>query len=613
MTNSQQLRRLEVRDVRVIETPGKVYDVRFDLDWREAFRDGQHWSAAWVFVKINLAQTEQVESVDAAVDTLVDGDPGSEPRLRDMFAHTRADVVRGLGRLAAKFPPGKRPPDALLPPGLRGRIRALADAEPDDDPALERNLPALPHMIRVQHSRVSQAGKQVEIDDGFAFLHPDANGKHTITRFTKWRHLPLAADARAHQPPAGVVISPSADGIGVFVYRDQDGRGPLELRGVRLRTTLPCNGEAFKIWVGALEMVRVPTSPFFAGDPLGAKGPTSCLYHAGSSDDESQAYPVASEDEIAVGSAAGQLTWNNTGQMGTPANVPAPFPKGHRAFYMLKHQVTQAEYTDFINHLNGNQITIRFPYGGQGEYRYAVFKTMSTPRVCTRSERAANWMSWADARAYLWWAGLRPMTELEYEKAARGPADPVSGEYAWGSTTLVQSVVILGDESGRPIVQGNCNIGNPMQLFQGGDGSQGPVPDDAFRASRYQDHAEAIHRVPESEQTFTAREETGASYYGIMGLSGNLWEFVVSLGTDKGRRYIGEHGNGNLDAAAGPEGQNSWPTPDNQGVGFRGGSWYTKTSSGRVADRCFGSGLTGYSERSHDTGVRGVRTAPEEP
>jgi formylglycine-generating enzyme required for sulfatase activity len=610
MTNSQQLRRLEVRDVRVLEAPGKVYEVRFDLDWREAFRDGEHWSAAWVFVKINLAQTKQVESVDAAVETLGGGDPNAEPLLRDMHAATRADVMRGLATLARKRSPGKRPPDALLPPGLRARVRALADAEPATEPMPDG--PDMPHMIRVQHSRMSQVGKQLEIDDGFAFLTPAENGKHTITSFTKWRHLPLATHADAHQPPTGVVITPSADGVGVFVYRDQDGRGPLELRGIRLRTALPCNGEAFKIWVGALEMVRVPTSSFFAGDPLGAKGPTSCLYRAGSPD-EHQIYPVDSEDEIAVGSEAGQLTWNNSGQMGTPANLPAPFPKGHRAFYMLKHQVTQAEYTDFINHLNGNQITIRFPYGGQGEYRYAVYKTMSTPRVCTRPERAANWMSWADARAYLWWAGLRPMTELEYEKAARGPAEPVSGEYAWGSTTLVQSAVILGDESARPIVQGNCNIGNPNQLFQGGDGSQGPVPDDAFRASRYQDYAEAMHRVPESEQTFTAREETGASYYGIMGLSGNLWEFVVSLGTDKGRSYVGEHGNGNLDAAAGPEAQNSWPTADNQGVGFRGGSWYTKTSSGRVADRCFGSGLTGYSERSHDTGARGVRTAPEEP
>jgi formylglycine-generating enzyme required for sulfatase activity len=582
MTISQQLRRLEVRDVRVIAVPGKTYDIQFDLDWRESFRAGEHWSAAWVFVKLNPAQTQEVASADAAVESLSGPEPSVEPLMQDMLAHTRADVLRGLATLVGMLPP---------------------EPEPGEPP--------LPHMIRVQHSRVSQVGKQVEIDDGFAFLTPAANGKHTITRFTKWQHLTLATESDAHRPPKGVVITPSPDGIGVFLYREEDGHGPLALRGVRVRTTLPCTGHAFKVWVGVLEMVRIPTCSFSAGDPLGSTGPTSCLYRGGSGDDLS--YPISSEDELAVGSADGQLTWNNTGQMGEPANVPAPFPKGHRAFYMLKHQVTQAEYTDFINHLNGNQITIRFPYGGQGEYRYAVYKTMSTPRVSTRPERAANWMSWADARAYLWWAGLRPMTELEYEKAARGPGQPVSGEYAWGSTTLVQSIVILGDESARPIVQGNCNIGNPMQLFQGGDGSQGPVPDDAFRASRYQDNAEAMFLVPESEQTFTPREETGASYFGIMGLSGNLWEFVVSLGTDKGRSYLGEHGTGNLDTAAGPASPNSWPTPDNQGIGFRGGSWYTKTTSGRMADRSFASGLTGYTERSHDTGVRGVRTAPEDP
>jgi formylglycine-generating enzyme required for sulfatase activity len=585
MSNSQQLRRLEVRHVRVIENPGQTYDVQFDLDVRESRRIGEHWSAAWVFLKLNPAQTQEVDTADAAMQTLGASQSSEDQAMQDMLAHTRADVLRGLSKLRSVLPP-KPPLGDLLPPP-----------------------PPLPQMIRVHHSQVTQVGKQVEIDDGFAFLSAGPNGKHTITKFTKWQHLTVVSDAAAHQAPEGMVITPTSDGIGLFLYRAEDGIGPLSLRDIRVRTTLACGDQPFKVWVGALEMVRIPSSPFYAGDPLGPKGPTSCLYRAGSG--EQLAYPVRSEDEIAVGTAEGQLTWNNAGQMGQPGNVPAAFPKGHRAFYILKNQVTQAEYTDFINHLNGNQITIRFPYGGQGEYRYAIYKTMSTPRVCTRPERAANWMSWADARAYLWWAGLRPMTELEYEKSARGVAEPVTGEYAWGSTTLVQSCVILGDESGRPIVQGNCNIGNPMQLFQGGDGSQGPVPDDSFRASRYQDHAGAMHRVPESEQTFTLREETGASFYGVMGLSGNLWEFVVSLGTDKGRAFLAEHGTGNLDAAAGPDGLNSWPTPDNQGIGFRGGSWYTKVTSGRIADRSFGSGLTGYTERSHDTGVRGVRTAPE--
>ena len=39
-----------------------------------------------------------------------------------------------------------------------------------------------------------------------------------------------------------------------------------------------------------------------------------------------------------------------------------------------------------------------------------------------------RWLSWADSAAYMAWAGLRPMTELEYEKAMRGPRRPVPDE-----------------------------------------------------------------------------------------------------------------------------------------------------------------------------------------
>jgi len=39
-------------------------------------------------------------------------------------------------------------------------------------------------------------------------------------------------------------------------------------------------------------------------------------------------------------------------------------------------------------------------------------------------DRPCGWIGWVDGFAYAVWAGLRPMTELEYEKARRGHLDP---------------------------------------------------------------------------------------------------------------------------------------------------------------------------------------------
>ena len=39
-------------------------------------------------------------------------------------------------------------------------------------------------------------------------------------------------------------------------------------------------------------------------------------------------------------------------------------------------------------------------------------------------------------RVYADWAAMRPMTELEFEKACRGTASEVANEYVWGSTSI---------------------------------------------------------------------------------------------------------------------------------------------------------------------------------
>jgi formylglycine-generating enzyme required for sulfatase activity len=600
-------RRLVVSNVRVLESASGFYDVVFDLDWREAFRYGDYWNAAWVFLKQNPAEVSAVVDEQALVKHLVDDAITERRGVNTPMARAKASAGKVFDLLSSRTrDPEARAGGGQPHPSAFDLSLNLAQS------IVDRFEPSKSSReIRLERSMIAQ-GPEREVSTEFAVLTVNDDAPATLTSFTRWSHLPISTAAADHSSRRGIEVTPSEDGLGVFIHRDQDCNfgEPLLLRDIRLRTAIRCNGLPIKVWVGALEMVLIPEGEFHVGDPKGVDGPTSCFYQADAKGDD-KSFVVRTERSIPVGTGPGELCWDNRNQMGEFDDIPAAYPKGFQSFYILKHQITQGEYCDFLNHLHNHQLTIRYPYGGQGDYRYTVYKTTTRTRVCTRPERPCNWVSWGDAAAYIWWAGLRPMTEFEYEKACRGTEPPVADEFAWGSTTLFEANVIVGDESRRPIVQGNANIGGPLRYFAGGDAGQGPVPDDSFHVTGFAPDAEATFPADHARGAYTWREETGASFYGVMGLTGNLWEYVITVGTEEGRAFEGEYGTGNLDPRTGaPDRKSSWPGANHLGVGFRGGSWYTLVEAGQVANRRFGSGLTGYSDRSHDTGFRAVRTAP---
>jgi formylglycine-generating enzyme required for sulfatase activity len=437
----------------------------------------------------------------------------------------------------------------------------------------------------------------------------------------RWEHARVAAVRSA---PEGAVIDLPEDGLGVFIRRSEAlaGAGPVSFEGVELRCDLV--GADFtghlSIWIVGIEMVYIPEGPFHLGDPEGPSGPFACFYDPGKpASDRDRTYRVASEDPIEIGPSGGgsRLSYDGGTAIGNPGDgrgpVPRAFPKGYGAFYLMKYQITQGQYGDFINMLRGQAKTVRFSYW-YSDYRYTIFMTQSGRRVTLRPTRACNWLSWTDGVAYACWAGLRPMSELEFEKACRGPLPAVAGEYAWGTTRILQAQVLFGEDA----VTGNCSYGNIA--FLGGDGGSGPLAGHAFGAL-------GAHRphdlVPEGRAFFSLdgesvtvpeidlRDRIGASYYGVMGLSGNLWEWCVTVGEEEGRRFGGEHGTGALDDYGNADTHAlGWPGIDVRGACVRGGSWYTTAQQVRLADRSYGSGLAGYSARAHDFGYRCARTAP---
>ena len=308
----------------------------------------------------------------------------------------------------------------------------------------------------------------------------------------------------------------------------------------------------------------------------------------------------------------------------------------------MKYEATQGQYRDFLNTLtyaqqvnrtavvptsvagtgalsstnaNRNGIDIQTP-GNATTLLPAVYGCNLNGNT-TYNEAAdgewiaCNFLSWMDGCAYMDWAGLRPMTELEYEKACRGNLPAVLGELAWGTTTahgtnygpLTNSGAFNELPNSPSTTLGNANYNvTSFNTFSG------PL------------------RVGIFATASTNRVTSGATYYGIMEMSGNLSEVAVSIGNLAGRSYTGVHGDGNL-FRDGTANVDFWPGINGNGTittantafngttgvtqgagsGSRGGEWSQVTAFAVVSERGLSSTVNGT--RVNTSGFRGVRTA----
>ncbi len=416
---------------------------------------------------------------------------------------------------------------------------------------------------------------------------------------TNWQHLHLAPSG--HAAPVGITIAPGASAgtnMGVFVYRAVNGYGALEIPKLRLRWDYGAQGvsldDPIDISVQAIEMVYVPEGAFY----IGSGGPDINRFYAGGTVNDP--FRVTSEAELTVADSAGGLWYTidvGPSSGGHPGDrlgpIPANFPKGYTAFYCMKYDATQGQYAYFLNRLTSNQANNRYAVSSSGD-RYSLSKTGSEYSAA-RPDRSCNWISWADMCAYADWAGLRPLTELEYEKACRGPKYPLANEYAWGTSTLMANAqrTISGTEDGTETIinpsaaAGGCNYENLAHA--GGDAGTGPL-----RAGIWATNG-------------ADRVSAGASYWGIMELSGNVWLRTVTVGHPAGRLFTGLPGDGQL-ASDGNANVSGWPGIDAGGGNVRGGSWKDQRLRSQVSDRYYGAFQSAV--RINSSGLRAARSAP---
>lgn len=466
-----------------------------------------------------------------------------------------------------------------------------------------------------------------------------------------WSHATLSLADADHAAPAGVTldIGPNDDGkkgVGIFAYRAAAGSGPVDWKGLKLRWLHDADGvadpAAVEVKVFAIHMVHVPEGSFWLGD--GSTGRIGGQFSAG---DTAAPFRVESEAAITLGGTTAKHLGNRDSvgmyfrtddfSSGAPKTLPARFPKGFASFYCMRHELTEQEMVDYLNSLPSKAQGAIQPFQHKKKgYDLCGIKVVTPGSAGTaavfasdRPHTACNFVMWSDGTGFSTWAGLRPMTELEYEKACRGPLQPVADEFAWGTTgiagaNLESNTVGKKKSSAHPgyVVSGAGTSGEGV-AWQGDGGpdgirgngtwdgairrdAQGAVPADAVQGPL----RAGIFASPVSD-----RIAAGASYWGILDLCGSLAERVLSVGNIAGRRFAGTHG--------------AWPAPfatigrgaDQRkpeewawGFGTRGGDWTAGTDTLRTSDRQMSGFVSPVlparaRAQSGRTGFRGVRTA----
>ncbi len=456
--------------------------------------------------------------------------------------------------------------------------------------------------------------------------------KFSRDRGTSWEHATLKdygtnPDGFSAGNATSVDLIVPFDKKGCFIQRSEYGSGTLETSSIKLVWDYgaddvgdaDANGANTTIKVFGVEMVHVSEGSFQIGD---ADADQTGCFKGGNAVN----LPASVNSENAItfnGNSNGPYYYQSGGNSGEFSTgytftVSSSFPKGYGAFYVMKYEISHGQWIDFFNTLGDTQKIARDITSSNfnGKNSDSVFKRNAVRWLSSgdatmvngrEHDRACNFISWMDLCAYADWAGLRPMTEFEYEKACRGPLSPVDDEYAWGNTTIVAAGTISGTENGTETIAtvgANCCYNDGT--FNNGDGGKGPLRCGIFATSS------------------SDRTESGAGYYGAMELCGNVWERCVTVGNTQGLNFIGSHGDGTL-TDVGNATNSDWPGIDSDvsngvtgsdGSGFRGGGWY-ESANGKLSLSNRQWAARSDTSRSNSLlnywgyGGRCVRTAPE--
>lgn len=485
----------------------------------------------------------------------------------------------------------------------------------------------------------------VNHDAVWIFMKYSLNGGQT------WKHASMAGNGinpTGFSLPNNFEAAVPQDEKGFFLRRTDFGSGNIIAEDVQFvwdygqdgLSDAQAQSSSTIANIYGIEVVYIPEGGFYLGD-----GNSSSEYAFKQGSADTDPWYISNESSITTTNAASEgFYYTTTGSSNETATgsvflIPNSFPKGYNDFYLMKYELTEGQWVSFFNTLTTAQKLKRditgAVEGGKNTDNVLNRNTVAwdsanpaLPATTDRPARAMTYISWPDAAAFADWAALRPMTEFEFEKAARGAdISPTANEYVWGTTSYdaAQATEIFpdADEDGNEsIFDGNANLNRNTLGWSSGDGRTGG--DAAGQKGAL--------RVGIFAENSTNRVTSGAGYYGNMELSGNVAEPAVTVGRIEGRQFLGSHGDGNLSSLTSYEGNatnTDWPginasnsirgVTGTVGIGYRGGDYQSSSLLDfQISSRGFAANdadSEGFNQRYDASagivyGARFARTAP---
>ncbi|TNE79887.1 MAG: hypothetical protein EP332_09015 [Bacteroidetes bacterium] len=353
--------------------------------------------------------------------------------------------------------------------------------------------------------------------------------KYRTVNQPRWQHVDIVPSSTN----AGGILETieTNDRLGFYVRFNTDSLGHVLPTQVSFEPTDNSFGSLAGLFpdfqVFAIEMVYVPRGDFYVGAPI-TKNESDLfedlvLYTYNNTSNISirpyNPIHIVSENQISSGPI------NIIPYLGNKS-IPATFPKGYDSFYCMKQEISNDQLVSFFNTIGTDPSRfygLGFKIVGNNfVYNNVTLNQDSVDIIGTSTENGYVFTCKAGYENhpavmtpytlinYLSWAGMAPMTELQYVKACRGPLYPVWNEAASG----------IGFST---ILRGNTWASADTFFVDLN------TPNERLKRHYPSPSTPKLRRCGYAADSSTNRITANATFYGILNMSDNVAEITISI------------------------------------------------------------------------------------